>query len=481
MASSESRENVPASLVIDPRKADALYTPFPPFSVWAKSSVDAVRFERYSGELEKLRDESPDRLRRALEIVKRAAALDTGAIEGLYETDRGFTFTIALQAAHWEAAFAEKGPKVRALFESQLNAYDYVLDFVTQQVPIAEAWIRKLQSEVCGSQDTYQVWTEIGPQEQALPKGQYKHLPNHVIRADGEIHPYAPVEMTPAEMFRFCEELRGEAFLAAHPVLQASYTHYALTVIHPFADGNGRVARALASVFTYRSLRVPILILADTRRDYLAALSAADDSNYQSFVDFLSERVLDAIRLATESYRAAESISVEASVSDIRQLYLTKGGYTHAQVDDAGYRYIELFNQELRNQLKAASAEGVFRGNCNVSADSGYEPVRASHRLPISQQGRRLFVGLETDEPAGANLSDSFTLEVPKDCGREDDLLIHNVTTGETFEARITEMVPVPTAALQMRVSIIIERLLAGWLHRLHQMAAAALKTKGYS
>ena len=481
MASSESRENASASLVIDPRKADALYTPFPPFSVWAESSVDAVRFERYSGELEKLRDESPDRLRRALEIVKRVAAVDTGAIEGLYETDRGFTFTIALQAAHWEAAFAEKGAKVRALFESQLTAYDYVLDFVTQQVPIAEAWIRKLHSEVCASQDTYQVWTEIGPQEQALPKGQYKHLPNHVIRADGEVHPHAPVDMTPAEMFRLCEELRSEAFLADHPVRQASYTHYALTVIHPFADGNGRVARALASVFTYRSLHVPVLILADSRRDYLAALGAADDRNYQAFVDFLSERILDAIRLAMESYRAAESTPVEALVSDIKNLYLTKGGYTHAQVDDAGYRYIELFAQELRNQLKAATADGVFQGNCNISAESGYEPVRASHRLPISHQGRRLFVGLGTAEPAAANLLDSFTLEVPKDCGREDDLLIHNVTTGETFEARITEIVPVPTAAVQMRVSIIVQRLLAAWLQRLHQMAAAALKTKGYS
>src|SRR6185503_2314626 len=107
MSSSESQDAV-TSTTVDPRKADALYKPFPPFSEWASCSVDTVRFEHYSAELNKLKQESPEALERALEIVKRAAALDTGAIEGLYETDRGFTFTVAVQAAHWETALAEK-------------------------------------------------------------------------------------------------------------------------------------------------------------------------------------------------------------------------------------------------------------------------------------------------------------------------------------------------------------------------------------
>src|SRR5713226_9468302 len=89
------RENTTA---IDPRKADALYRPFPSFEEWStKCAIDPTRWDRYTGELRRHRQASPDLLPRALEIVRRAAAFDTGAIEGLYETDRGFTITVALQ------------------------------------------------------------------------------------------------------------------------------------------------------------------------------------------------------------------------------------------------------------------------------------------------------------------------------------------------------------------------------------------------
>ena len=38
-----------------------------------------------------------DHWKRAVDIVLRATAFDTGAIEGLYETDYGFTFAVAVQ------------------------------------------------------------------------------------------------------------------------------------------------------------------------------------------------------------------------------------------------------------------------------------------------------------------------------------------------------------------------------------------------
>jgi Fic family protein len=214
------------SINFDPRKADAAYKPFPSFGKWADVYVDEVRWNRYTAQLEELRSATPDLMSRSLEIVKRAAALDTGAIEGLYDTDRGFTFTVATQAAMWEDALGQRGPNVRPLFESQLRAYDFVLDLATHAVPIAEAWIRQLHSVICSSQDTYHAWTELGWQDLLLPKGEYKHLPNHVVKADGAIHSYAPVDMTPTEMYRLIEELRSEAFQSAHPAAQASYAHY---------------------------------------------------------------------------------------------------------------------------------------------------------------------------------------------------------------------------------------------------------------
>jgi Fic family protein len=280
---------------------DAAYKPFPTFAEWAsRTSVDTVRWDRYNASLKDKASLSPDVLSRAREIAKRAAALDTGAIEGLYEVDRGFTYTVAFETAAWEVELAKKGENVRPLFEAQLHAYDYVLDLATKAEPISEAAIRVLHEEVCRAQATYRVMTAVGPQEQTFTKGRYKVLPNHVRTRDGVDHSYAPVDVTPAEMARLVGELRSDAFLATHPVLQAAYAHYGLVVIHPFADGNGRVARALASAFTYRAISMPIVILSEHKGTYLDALESADGGNYRSFVDFMLDRVLDTITLVSE-------------------------------------------------------------------------------------------------------------------------------------------------------------------------------------
>src|SRR5208337_595331 len=115
--------------------------------------------------------------------------------------DRGFTFTVAFETSAWETKLAEKGENVRPLFEAQLNAYDYVLDLATKAEPISEAAIRKLHEVVCAAQESYRVITSIGFQDQPLPKGRYKVLPNHVTHTrEGATHSYAPVDVTPIEM-----------------------------------------------------------------------------------------------------------------------------------------------------------------------------------------------------------------------------------------------------------------------------------------
>jgi fido (protein-threonine AMPylation protein) len=93
--------------------------------------------------------------------------------------------------------------------------------------------------------------------------------------ATGEQHAYAPVDQVAPEMQRLMETLKSPEFGRAHPVIQASWAHYAFVAIHPFADGNGRVARALASAYLYRPNSVPFLMSADQRTPYFDALSAA--------------------------------------------------------------------------------------------------------------------------------------------------------------------------------------------------------------
>ena len=457
----------------DPRKADAAYKPFPPFGDWAETVLDETRWDRYTAGLRELKAASPESLKRSLEIVKRASAFDTGAIEGLYETDRGLTFTVATESAMWEAALDKRSEKARPLFEAQLKAYDAVLDLATQAVPIAEAWIRELHRQICNAQDTYRAWTELGWQELRLPRGEYKSLPNHVLLADGSVHSYAPVDMTPTEMHRLCQEVNSDEFKSAHPALQASFAHYAVTVIHPFADGNGRVARALASVFTYRCCSVPVMVLSESRGEYLATLRKADAGNFRAFVSFVIERTLDAIQLAQVSIQAAEAPSVEEGVQYIKRLYITKGGYTQEQIDSAALTLSELIRAETARRIAAIAGSDTVYGFVNAIQQS-YRTLRPDYRLPTGS--KLIQVNLSLRQPAAGTIVSNFGVDVPKDCGKEDDIIIHELESGKFFEVRVTELLPSPTTALQMRLSVWIEGLLRDALVKLSEMARNSLK-----
>ena len=265
------------------RALDAQYRPFPDFQAFlAASTVDMATWERVAAGLrQKQADSAPADFDRAVEVALRAAAVDTGALEGEYTVDRGFTMTVATQAEGWEEQVEARGERVRRLFEAQLRGYELARDLALSEMPITEAWIRQLHTELAEGADTYRVLTPQGWQEQALPKGTYKSLPNHVLQQDGTKHAYAPVDRVPDEMQRLVAQLRTPAFEQAHPVLRTAYAHYALVVVHPFADLNGRAARALASTFLLQAQHFPLVVFADQRNEYLDALSAADRGNYQ--------------------------------------------------------------------------------------------------------------------------------------------------------------------------------------------------------
>jgi Fic family protein len=456
------------------REIDALYKTVPLFDDWASCSVDSARWARYTDQLSEFKSR-PELFERSRQIVKRATAIDTGAIEGLYEVDRGFTITVALETSTWEARIAEKGGYVRALIESQLRAYDYVLDFATQAVPIAaEAWIRRLHQEICAGQETYRVMTEAGWQNQSLPVGEYKHHSNHVEKMDGKIHPYAPVDQTPSEMRRFVEQIRSDAFQAAHPVLQAAYAHYGLVWIHPFADGNGRTARALASAFTYRAASIPLMILADRKPEYLDSLSAADDGNRQAFVDFVLDRMIEATELIAESFKTAGTDSIDPMMTRLSDLYSTKGAFTQAEVDAAGSRLLEVFNRELSeivrkhssNHLKLATGGG----------GSQFKPARGLRGLQPNETPIISFK-LETVHPARAGFQTDFILLLPINCGKEDALIIQpQQATMDRFEVRITDLVPDISGSAQLRLRMYAERAFA---HNLQGVIVRAEKVLG--
>ncbi len=477
----KSDSNEPSELSLSEliREADANYKPFPSFADWAKTRFDQEAWLRGHDILKRHSGVSPDLLRRARNVVKRVAAIETGAIEALYDTDRGFTFTVATQAAMWEATLDARDAQARSLIKSQLLAYDHVLDLTTQAVPIAEAWIRELHKTICQGQTQYIAQTEMGAETHDLPLGEYKHLPNHVRTAAGSIHSYAPVEQTPAEMHRLCEELRTEAFRKAHVVLQASYAHYGLVAVHPFADGNGRVARALASVSSYREESVPFLVLSESRKEYFGALAAADAGVFEAFVQFTLQRLLAAIRLVDESIVAASVPQPEEMLEALQNLYITRGGFTHAEVDRAGNNLLGLFAAEvsLLTQENRSREEASFISRMEIGT---YAVEDNAYRLTISPRPQLLEVVVGSVPPAAAQVRRQFGLEVPRDCGRDDNLRVRILPGKDVFEAGVREVLPHPTGDLQLRIRMRVRQVFGQLLEELHKQAKVKFHKQGY-
>ena len=80
------------------------------------------------------------------------------------------------------------------------------------------------------------------------------------------------------------------------PIEEAAILHHKLVHIHPFHDGNGRVARLLMNLTLIRKGYPPTTILNVDRAKYYDTLKKADDGDPSPFVNFIAaavERSLD--------------------------------------------------------------------------------------------------------------------------------------------------------------------------------------------
>lgn len=461
------------------RRLDAAYEPFPSFANWvAKTVVGEPEWDEFARLLAVRRESVSDEdVAAARTFVMRAAAVDTGAIEGLYTTDRGFTFSVAQQALHWERNLAERGPLALELFEAQLRTYELVLDAATKNLPVTEAWIRRLHEELCSPQETYKVYTPVGVQQHPLPRGAYKHHPNHVRLPQGGAHSYAPVDVVADEMHRLVSELESGEFAAAHPVHQASYAHYALVVVHPFADGNGRVARALASTYYYRALSLPLIVLDEQRDDYLDALGAADGGELQTLVSFFGERGIEAVQLVTDSLGRRPSPSPDEAAGELARVLRTRAGLTHRELDVLATKCLDL----LRDELAAAINEVGFPLGVGPSwsGGGGSTPARDGYRQTATANDPHFDLTITSQPPAAAEGRRRFFVYVATELDSTFAFMIQEMS-GPEFPIRLKEVSPAPTPAFRLRLRRWAEQIVGDMLEAVAQQAAASLREGGF-
>ena len=418
------------------KSLDDAYAPFPAVRSWSSSGLKP--FDVYVSELEQAKvDQSDDSVETVLEQLMRSAAFDTGALEDLYATDRGLTVTVAEGAAGWESEVRKfqdeqsSGDNAIALFEAQLNGYRLAAFMGTEDEPITEASIRELHRVLTEPQETYRVMTDQGFQEQKLPKGVYKSKPNHVKTASGW-HSYCPVGTVAPEMARFVDDLRNVEFKNAHPVVRAAYAHYAIAAIHPFADGNGRVARALASVFLGHDLGVPFLLYRDRKDVYLDTLGSADQGDLNPLIKLFEEAAREAVLGARSELALAGSEDIAELSAEFKTVLISERGLTWRQQDQLGETAHGRLLTMAEAELKRFKGPAEFRFHVN-SGSGNPGAIPAGYRVRVDGKDvLQLRVRGRSSEPLPADYTYTFSFLMGDDASSPYDVLVVVHETGDS-------------------------------------------------
>lgn len=263
--------------------------------------------------------------------LQREWAIETGIIERLYTWDRGVTEVLIEQGiessliSHRGGVSQRDADHIQALINDHLGIVEGLFGYIKGEEPLSEYFIRGLQAQFTAHQDYTEAVTESGDLIQVpLLKGEYKTLPNNPRRPDGEVHAYCPPELTKEEMESLIRLYR-EADASYTPEVKSAWLHHRFTQIHPFQDGNGRVARALASLVFLREGLFPLVVRESDRQEYIGALEKADDGELAPLITFFARRQKEAILKALGlEQQVQQSKYADQIISSALELLKTK-------------------------------------------------------------------------------------------------------------------------------------------------------------
>ena len=85
-----------------------------------------------------------------------------------------------------------------------------------------------------------------------------------------------------------------------HIIELSSLLHHKLVAIHPFWDGNGRVARIIMNILIMKAGYPMTIILKNDRKRYYRVLSEADKNNYKNLCEFIAQNVIRSLNAYLE-------------------------------------------------------------------------------------------------------------------------------------------------------------------------------------
>jgi hypothetical protein len=431
---------------------EASYRPFASAVAWGRMHVDEARLNWYASGLSRrvAARAGPDSpagaaFEQVQDRLLQTASLDSAALDDLLPANPELTSLVLAGSIDVGGAATDGGRAIDAVAECHRLALVLASEAAADGREVDVKLIAVLQDMITESQVSYTVTTDEGETvEVDLPKGQYKPVSNYLRRPDGRLAAFAPADQVAAEMDRLAGELGSAAFAGLHAVVQAAYAHYALTAIHPFADGNGRLARTIASIYLFRSYGLPLLVFADQWPGYYQALREATQGRRgQALVDFFSAAAVAALDLAASLLSPPGDLLGHEDGG-------SSPGRTPDELDDAAAGLLAAVAVELRQLLVSPS----------LDVNLAVTPSRPDHSEPGYRlaAGAGLRIAVREREPRVDLEFVALASEM------RDDLLpvaVREVRSGALFEAAFADAYPLVLSSTAIRARLWLRRLLA--------------------
>jgi len=278
------------------------------FSVWLDSRA-------------RLEEENAESLSDFYERLRRSWSIETGILENLYVLDRGTTQTLIDRGFHHELinrADTDTDPaRLVAVLKDHLLAGEMLQSLIAEERPLSPHFVRELHALLTRNQDSVEALDTLGRSVRVEPlRGTWKTHDNSREMEDGTRKLYCPPEQVAGQVDDLLTYLSWYNTEPVSICVLAAWLHQRFTYIHPFQDGNGRVARALVNYLFIRANLFPVVIDRDDKVEYIEALSEGDDGDLRSLASLFAQRQIDAIKQAL-SLTADQTTPVAPMVTEL--------------------------------------------------------------------------------------------------------------------------------------------------------------------
>lgn len=146
----------------------------------------------------------------------------------------------------------------------------------------------------------------------------------------------------------------------------ATWAHWAIARVHPFIDGNGRLARLWQDLILLRSRLTVAIIRPQDRNLYLDALGQADQGDFNPLAQLLCQRIISTFQVYLNAQEAADALQGwaaelvgESYAQDQERLKLEYHRWHHSieQLRDAFGRCASLINRGSNPSLEVQLQE----------------------------------------------------------------------------------------------------------------------------